>query len=916
MLESLRVCHVSPSAADKVWEVCQQLGWNVCSSCGVYDFGKQSTLCRMDAPTLRHVLEPVRDWLSHPCNAQELLLVKLETYTQGRAELISSALATMFGASRIYSTAEFTADASRWPTVGELVARGKNLLFVSATEPSSLVHPLLEELVEPADMRRAGCPVQRPHGFQRVQGGAEVVELNLNGQHLYRFEDAPDMFLSAEDVSKTLQCQYIPAFDRLNATLLASTIWSWAEGAPAQSQPPENTCAYVAVGDGRWHDEPCKGALKLPYACVDPSRRRKWSVSAATGSGTSVSPRSDPSEDGTGKDQDGGSGGGGVGGARADASWGDSGGDRGCPAGTVFGAPTTALENRLLQRAMEAARVTRVWIDVRTNAVGCWVAEGGSPHCLEDGSAVATEDDGTCDAPPEPLPLPDSMCNAVNMPWDEHGYTAPQYTATAITRAIHNTARIRGTNCWDLSSTYFIPTAYSAVPFIIIGSLLALMVMPCVGRRLGRWYAHRQASWRTIVTAPASGANKWLHRGCAACCVLAMGAALAVLVASGSLDRDVMQVRQEVVRGAELIISAHNTARTLEAALRTVQYDLKQLAPCLAALSFNSIVERVDDKLVAARSAVGAVVDKDYAAVGRRLLEGSRAARNAAAAFVAAAAAVSVVVLVVGATYMSLISRATEAVRHGYDLGAVKKAQTSVTAFKFVFVPLVMLLVVGSWTAAGVLTSGELVLADLCVDPRQLIASAVRPFGSAAELVEHYLNCNSDSSMGTLLSTGYLFSLVAAADVDAIPINWQQQCPNELFAKEEMAQSLASIRDATADLTGQLRCANINPMYVTAVEGAICTRTVPTLALIIAGFMLVGTFLALASILLTVLLSRTTDEMCTTDAQHTKLQVELTVLDDDERSVGTTRRGSGSYSSCDSLPHWPHHPVPVPAPKY
>ncbi|KAG5177758.1 hypothetical protein JKP88DRAFT_202249, partial [Tribonema minus] len=373
-------------------QLCSNIGWKTCNACGVPDFGPTATTCRADAPTFRTQLLIISEWLNLPGNSKEFLVVKLESYSNGHEQLISDEIGLVIGAERVYSAEEFVVDGAVWPTVGDLVARGKNIVFASILEQSMLVLAMEEHVVKPNQLTPL-CNGLYPTGFNRAQGDAVSIQLTVNGDVLFSDPPDPTDFLSAELVPEAMNCGFIPTFDRLDPPLLASTIWSWAENAPAQPLPPPNTCAVAnALTNGRWTDVPCLGDQQYYYACVAAADRGAWSVSAGQGGGL--------------------------------------GGDVPvCAAGSVFGAPTSAVENALLVAAMNQAGVLLAWVNVHSNAFGCWIAENGRPYCLGDGDIANIPSDATCGAAPVAVPpAPTDICFNIKTPWNEGDYAPPTYT--------------------------------------------------------------------------------------------------------------------------------------------------------------------------------------------------------------------------------------------------------------------------------------------------------------------------------------------------------------------------------------------------------------------------------------------------------------------------------------------------------
>lgn len=139
--------------------------------------------------------------------------------------------------------------------------------------------------------------------------------------------------------------------------LRATTAWAWDDGEPATKSANTTRgqnfrCAAMSAANGTWAVADCQ-ASKRPVC-------RKWHRPYSWVVGNTAVPY-----------------------AHASSM---------CPEGTSFDAPRTALENRYLLAAVEAAGVhdaanSRVWMDFNSLAVEkCWVTGGANASCPYDQS--------------------------------------------------------------------------------------------------------------------------------------------------------------------------------------------------------------------------------------------------------------------------------------------------------------------------------------------------------------------------------------------------------------------------------------------------------------------------------------------------------------------------------------------------
>jgi hypothetical protein len=121
-----------------------------------------------------------------PENAQEFLFIKLESYTDKKPEMLSNEIAAVFDTNIIYSPAELAANGGIWPVLSVLVkTEAKRIVFFSQNDPSSLVHKLNEQLIDPIQLADPSgyCPnVNYTLGFLRAQGGSNSIVISVDNE--------------------------------------------------------------------------------------------------------------------------------------------------------------------------------------------------------------------------------------------------------------------------------------------------------------------------------------------------------------------------------------------------------------------------------------------------------------------------------------------------------------------------------------------------------------------------------------------------------------------------------------------------------------------------------------------------------------------------------------------------------------
>jgi hypothetical protein len=133
------------------------------------------------------VLQEIATWMNLPENQNEFLFIKLESYTEGNAALVSTIIQEVIGTAAVYAPADLK-QPGIWPSVAKLVSKSmnKSIVFFSlfADETSELVFPLNERAMTPELFStETTCPAGNvTDGFWRVQGGASTIEVKYLGQ--------------------------------------------------------------------------------------------------------------------------------------------------------------------------------------------------------------------------------------------------------------------------------------------------------------------------------------------------------------------------------------------------------------------------------------------------------------------------------------------------------------------------------------------------------------------------------------------------------------------------------------------------------------------------------------------------------------------------------------------------------------
>ncbi|SFG18530.1 Lectin C-type domain-containing protein [Duganella sp. CF458] len=249
----------------------------------------QVQLCHQDcsaiygaADNYPNELWKIRNWLD--ANPKAIVFVDLEDRANNQAGVVGP-LTAVFG-SLLYKPSD--KPASRWESAREMIARGKRVIVKSAnnTYDGTVVWqgPLFAT-------GAAGGWNSRQVKFVNT-ANCTVDGAPIDQEKIYAVSDSklgkdvlPDSWI---DETGTIDGSNIPGLmrcgvdnvdaDRWDEGMIASAIWSWADGEPNDYNNED--CAQMR-GDGRWNDAACTTALR--FACQDKERPDEWRVTPAAG---------------------------------------------------------------------------------------------------------------------------------------------------------------------------------------------------------------------------------------------------------------------------------------------------------------------------------------------------------------------------------------------------------------------------------------------------------------------------------------------------------------------------------------------------------------------------------------------------------------------------------------------------------
>lgn len=260
-LEGIRLCHDPAADPRLVFFVNQALGitgteepeWDK-ANLGCYGFSNDD---------LTTGLRELDAWFQN--NPDNLVILYYDTKSVFRPEAVKMAVQPVidiFG-DRVFTPVDKARDfPARWPSLGELFARGKQLIVENNADQFADV-PIAAETIFTPTLWSGGGQFGNPDSL------ADFPECTLSGEPFWgeRFVRGLDtsiakgpakqqgtQMISPDDLVRFAQCGvFTSALDNVQPDQMENFVWSWARGEP--SIP--GACVAMREGDGRWVSADC-----------------------------------------------------------------------------------------------------------------------------------------------------------------------------------------------------------------------------------------------------------------------------------------------------------------------------------------------------------------------------------------------------------------------------------------------------------------------------------------------------------------------------------------------------------------------------------------------------------------------------------------------------------------------------------
>ena len=223
-------------------------------------------------------IKEIGEWVHQPKNYQEVIRIYFEdgaSHTQGHDQLINGPIAKYLGNKVLTPIERQKYFQGRWPTMKELREINKTVVLAGFGDQHGGEYIFAGYWIEQTRnsfAARPNCSAVNPDKPSRVYCDST--------EYLF-FWNGPKETGVIQDFSRYMKCGVTyPAADQVNPAMLATAVFTWAEGEP--SQPLADTSCVVLRGETeRWHLCDCQE--NHLFACQSNKNASIWATSAVRG---------------------------------------------------------------------------------------------------------------------------------------------------------------------------------------------------------------------------------------------------------------------------------------------------------------------------------------------------------------------------------------------------------------------------------------------------------------------------------------------------------------------------------------------------------------------------------------------------------------------------------------------------------
>ena len=223
-------------------------------------------------------IKEIGEWVHKPENMHEIVRLYFEdgaTHTFGHDDLINGPIAEYLGDKVLTPNESAKYFPGRWPTARELRKLQKSVVIAAGGDNhgGEFIFDLYwNGLTRNEFVSHANCSAIKQNTPSRVY---------CDSTEYIFFWDGPKETGVILDFSRFMKCGVTyPAADQVNPVLLATAVFTWAEGEPSKALT-EQSCVFLNGKTERWYVGDCQQAHR--FACQSTMTANDWMISNTTG---------------------------------------------------------------------------------------------------------------------------------------------------------------------------------------------------------------------------------------------------------------------------------------------------------------------------------------------------------------------------------------------------------------------------------------------------------------------------------------------------------------------------------------------------------------------------------------------------------------------------------------------------------
>eukprot|EP01114_Cavostelium_apophysatum_P019153 TRINITY_DN6090_c0_g1_i4.p1 TRINITY_DN6090_c0_g1~~TRINITY_DN6090_c0_g1_i4.p1 ORF type:complete len:413 (-),score=50.94 TRINITY_DN6090_c0_g1_i4:270-1508(-) len=295
---ALRICHGS----SEVYTACNQNNWQTCNVVGIPRYSPEDVGCFPFDKTAQESFTEINNWLNS--NPSEVIIVDFDNQvaTSERAAAstaLNIVLQNTLG-SKIYTPSDLSAfrggsSGILWPSVQQLRSASKQVILSCRDYQfdvnGNYVHGSLQTspqftwpvtqiknfVSSSCSSSASGASVPIPNNFNWWEEDDTVIDLGGAGGLVHNGPVEAGYF-TEDSTRNALGCGHTVRLDRVNASKMSWTVWSWDTDQPSAATVTTKKCVLVNRLTGRWSNENCACSTCGKFGCRSTSLVRQQRV--------------------------------------------------------------------------------------------------------------------------------------------------------------------------------------------------------------------------------------------------------------------------------------------------------------------------------------------------------------------------------------------------------------------------------------------------------------------------------------------------------------------------------------------------------------------------------------------------------------------------------------------------------------